>query len=344
MKPLGISDTVARLLVVDDDSSSREFLMQMLQESHYWVMGAFNGRAAWDWLSRCSVTELPNLILCDWIMPDLSGIELCRRIKAHPDMQLCYFVLLTARSDVEDRVVGLDAGADDFITKPVDSDELLARVRAGLRLHHLTQALSQANRQLQARNELLESLSMTDALTGVLNRRALDQGLPQMLQQVGPRYSEARYRYMCLMMVDVDHFKIINDTYGHYVGDCVLQVIAQRLQSHLRPASLLYRYGGEEFVCVTPGISPSRCYRYADHLRSVIQESSVAISPKKQIPVTISIGIGVTSDLKRLDSDSLIKEADQALYQAKALGRNRVHMEDRDLELNPPSLTPTEED
>jgi len=344
MKPLGIPEPPARLLVVDDETSSREFLLHMLQESHYRVTTAFNGRAAWDWLTRCATHELPNLILCDWIMPDLSGIELCRRIKANPEMQLCYFILLTARSDVEDRVVGLDAGADDFITKPVDPDELLARVRAGLRLHQLTHALAQANRQLQARNELLESLSMTDALTGVLNRRALDQGLPQMLQQVGPRYSEARYRYMCLMMIDVDHFKNVNDTHGHYVGDCVLQVIAQRLQSHLRPASLLYRYGGEEFACITPGISPSRCYRYADSLRAVIQDNPIAISPKKQIPVTVSIGIGVSSDRKRLDSDTLIKAADQALYQAKNLGRNRVFMAEGDLELNSAGLNSGEED
>ncbi|MEN9245204.1 MAG: diguanylate cyclase [Thermostichales cyanobacterium SRBZ-1_bins_19] len=342
MKIPGIPESPARILVVDDDASSREFLVQMLRESQYQVVSALNGRAAWEMLSRCPVNELPDLILCDWIMPDISGIELCRRIKANPEMQLCYFILLTARSDVEDRVVGLDAGADDFITKPVDCDELLARVRAGLRLHHLTEALAQANRQLQARNELLESLSMTDPLTGVLNRRALDQGLPQMLQQVGPRYSEARYRYMCLMMIDVDHFKSVNDTFGHYVGDCVLQVIARRLQAHLRPASLLYRYGGEEFVCVTPGISPSRCLRYADYLRSVIHNTPIAISPKKQVPVTISIGIGVSTDLKPVDADTLIKQADQALYQAKALGRNRVFMEE--IQLPSFSLQQPEED
>ncbi|GAB4214454.1 MAG: diguanylate cyclase [Synechococcales cyanobacterium] len=319
-----------RILVVDDDSVSRTFLCQMLEESDYSVISCINGRAAWEWLHNCQPSELPALILCDWIMPDLSGIELCRRLKSNSELQLSYFILLTARTDVEDRVLGLDAGADDFITKPVESDELLARVRAGLRLHHLTQALAQANRQLQARNELLESLSLTDPLTGVLNRRALDQGLPQMLQQVGPRYSEARYRYMCLMMVDVDHFKEVNDHYGHYVGDCVLQIVAQRLQANLRPASLIYRFGGEEFVCLTPGLSPTRCYRYADHLRAIIHDHPVAISPKRMVPVTVSIGVAITSDQRPLDAETLLKKADAALYHAKEAGRNCVYMPDMD--------------
>ena len=166
---------------------------------------------------------------------------------------------------------------------------------------------------------------MTDPLTGALNRRALDQALPHLLKQVGPR-GEARYRYLCLLMMDVDHFKQVNDSYGHYIGDCVLQAIVGRLQNQLRPSSLLYRYGGEEFVCLTPGLSPSRCGRYAESLRQAIAKRPIDISPKRSLPVTISIGGVVLSEDYRLEPEAALQQADSALYQAKQAGRNRVHI------------------
>lgn len=244
-----------RIWVVDDDPVVRRYIVDALKGSQYYVESWESARAAWDPLQSLEESEWPDMVICDWVMPEMSGVEFCRRLKGSAAGQFVYFILLTSRSEVEARVEGLDAGADEFITKPVDPEELRARVRAGLRLQRLTQALAQANRQLRARNELLESLSLTDPLTGALNRRALDQALPHLLKQVGPR-GEARYRYLCLLMMDVDHFKQINDSHGHYIGDCVLQAIVGRLQNQLRPSSLLYRYGGEEFVCVTPGLSP----------------------------------------------------------------------------------------
>ncbi len=323
-----------RILVVDDDSAIRNYIREILRSSHYQVETRESGQSALQYLQSCEERELPNVIICDWVMPDLSGVDLCRRLKGSPAGQLMYFILLTARSGVEDRVEGLDAGADEFLVKPVDPEELRARVRAGLRLQQLTQALIQANRQLQARNELLESLSLTDPLTGVLNRRALDQALPHLLKQVGPRFGEARYRYLCLLMMDVDHFKQVNDTYGHYIGDCVLKAIAGRLQNQLRPSSLLYRYGGEEFVCITPGLTPSRSYRYADFLRRVISNHPIAVSPKRSLPITISIGGIVITEDHRLEPEAALQQADQALYQAKEAGRNRVH-----IMITPPSDT-----
>ncbi len=314
------------ILLVDDDRSTLSYVSEVLQQENYEVTIAEDGKEALDYLVRLQPTELPSLIICDWTMPNLSGVDMCRRLKSTAEFQLVYFILLTARSEIQDRVKGLDAGADEFIAKPVDPDELRARVRAGLRLQQLTQALAQANRQLQARNELLESLSLTDQLTGVLNRRALDQALPHLLRQVGPRYTEARHRYLSLFMLDVDHFKKVNDTYGHYAGDCVLRAVAQRLQARLRPASLLYRYGGEEFVCVTPGLNPQRSQRYAEYLRQVIANDPIAISPKRAIPVTMSIGGTIVSEDLIPEAQDLINQADQALYQAKQAGRNRVHM------------------
>ncbi|MDX2270638.1 MAG: diguanylate cyclase [Cyanobacteriota bacterium] len=317
---------VPRLLVIDDDRATLTYVAEVLEASKYLVETIEGGKSVWEQLTRMAPHHLPNMIICDWTMPELTGVDICRRLKATPEFQYVYFILLTARTEIQDRVKGLDAGADEFITKPVDPDELRARVRAGLRLQQLTQALAQANRQLQARNELLESLSLTDQLTGVLNRRALDQALPHLLEQVGPRFSEARYRYLCLMILDVDHFKQVNDTYGHYAGDCVLQAVAQRLQARLRPSSLLYRYGGEEFICITPGLNHQRSYRYAEYLRSVIANDPIAISPKRAIPITISVGGTVVTDLQSVEALTAINQADQALYQAKQSGRNCVYM------------------
>ncbi|MFQ3584621.1 MAG: diguanylate cyclase [Cyanobacteriota bacterium] len=317
---------IPRILVVDDDAATRNYIGEVLRSSDYQVETRESGKSALEYMQTAEEGQLPNVIICDWVMPDLSGVDFCRRLKGSAGGQFVYFILLTARFAIEDRVQGLDAGADEFIVKPVDPEELRARVRAGLRLQQLTQALAQANRQLQARNELLESLSLTDPLTGVLNRRALDQALPHLLKQVGPRFGEARYRYLCLLMMDVDHFKQVNDTHGHYIGDCVLQAIAGRLQNQLRPSSLIYRYGGEEFVCITPGLSPSRSYRYADFLRRVISNDPIAISPKRSLPITISIGGAVITEDHHLEPEAALQQADEALYQAKQAGRNRVHI------------------
>ncbi|MEN9222137.1 MAG: diguanylate cyclase [Thermostichus sp. BF3_bins_97] len=334
--PLGYVFTQApRILVVDDDAATRNYIGEVLRGSDYQVETRNDGQSALEYMQSLEEGQLPNVIICDWVMPDLSGVDLCRRLKGSANGQFVYFILLTARSEIEDRVRGLDAGADEFIAKPVNPDELQARVRAGLRLQRLTQALAQANRQLQARNDLLESLSLTDPLTGMLNRRALDQALPHLLRQVGPRFGEARYRYLCLLMMDVDHFKQVNDNHGHYIGDCVLQAIAGRLQNQLRPSSLLYRYGGEEFVCITPGLNPSRSYRYADFLRRVIANHPIAVSPKRSLPITITIGGAVITEDHHLEPEAALQQADEALYQAKQAGRNRVHILTPPLEAKP---------
>lgn len=318
-----------QILLIDDDRAVLDYLTEVLRESEYQVEAVAGGKAAWDYLIKHQ-HRLPNLIICDWMMPGLSGVDLCRRVKATRELQLVYFILLTARSEIQDRVQGLDSGADEFITKPVDPDELRARVRAGLRLQQLTHALTQANRRLQARAELLESLSLTDQLTEVLNRRALDQALPHMLQQVGPRYTDSRHQSLCLLILDVDFFKTVNDTHGHYAGDCVLQAMAQRLQNQLRPASTLYRFGGEEFVCITPDLNLQRSLRYADFLRGIVANDPIAISPKRSLPITISIGGTVISDSLNLDAQTVLNQADKALYQAKQAGRNciRIHQAD----------------
>ncbi len=320
-----VVDQVPRIWVIDDDPTIRLFISEVLKACNYQVETWEDGQVAWERLQALDESQWPQVVICDWVMPKLSGPEFCCRLKGSATGQFVYFIFLTVRSQLEDCIQGLEGGADEFIAKPVAPEELRARVRAGLRLQRLAQALAQANRQLRARNELLESLSLTDPLTGALNRRALDQGLPHLLQQVGPR-GKARYRYLCLLMLDVDHFKQINDTYGHFVGDCVLQAIVGRLHNRLRPSSLLYRYGGEEFVCVTPGLSPSRCQQYAESLRQAVASRPVEVSPKRSLPVTLSIGGIVISEDYPLAPEVALQQVDKALYQAKQAGRNRVQL------------------
>lgn len=315
------------IMVIDDDRATVLTLKRILQQQPtYQVECATHSRAAWQDLSQRSFDALPNLIICDWAMPELSGLDICRRVKAHPLLKVIYFILLTARNEVQDRVQGLNTGADEFLAKPTDPDELHARVRAGLRLQQLTLALVNSSRRLQARNELLESLSLTDPLTGVLNRRALDQALPALLHQVGPRPSQARYRYLCLMVLDLDHFKAINDTHGHLIGDLVLKVVVGRLQNTMRPSSLLYRFGGEEFVSLTPGLNFSRSQLHIEELRACVCESPISTPAGTQIPITISIGGVVVSDHSLIDAQSVLDQADQALYAAKQAGRNRTRL------------------
>ncbi|MBD2045589.1 response regulator [Coleofasciculus sp. FACHB-64] len=321
--------STSKILIIDDDPSVRLVVKNSLQLLGHEVIVAANGE---EGLKKAKQLH-PHLIICDWMMPVINGLEVCRQVKSDPELSLAFFILLTIRGDVKDRVEGLDTGADEYLPKPIDMSELRARVGAGLRLQRLTQELSeanqalrQANQQLTARNELLESLSLTDQLTGLLNRRAMDQALPHMLRQAGNRDANTRYRYLCVFLIDVDHFKRVNDTYGHTVGDCVLQAIAGRLQSNARPSSLLYRYGGEEFVCITLGLNLHNGLEYGESLRSCIAECPFKISNDLLLPITISIGGAIASAVNLVDSQDLLHQADRALYRAKHEGRNCLRM------------------
>lgn len=320
---------MARILVIDADATTQTTLQEALQKEGHEVAITGNGV---EGIRHARITK-PDLIICDWLTPLVNGLEICHQVKSDPELASVYFIFLTAQEEVCSRVEGLNAGADEYVWKPFSMDELQARIRAGLRAQSLTQelkeanqALWQVNQQLVARNELLESLSFTDALTGLLNRRAMDQGLPHLLKQVGSRDTEARYRYLCLLMLDVDHFKRVNDTYGHSKGDAVLQAIAGRLQTNSRPGGMLYRYGGEEFVCIVPGLNPQASIEYGQFLCNAIAKHPIRVANDLLIPVTVSIGGAIMSENNLVDSEELLYQADAALYQAKHEGRNCVRM------------------
>ncbi len=321
---------VETILIVDDDPTARLVLKKALENAGHEVFVAGNGK---EGLERAREVH-PALIICDWMMPKMNGIELCRQVKSDPELETTFFILLTSRERVNDRIEGLDSGADEFLCKPIEVQELRARVRAGLRLSSLTRQLKEANQKLLVRNQLLESLSLTDPLTGMLNRRAFDRSLPHLLQQFHPEPHHENARYLCLFVLDIDRFKLVNDTYGHLVGDRVLKVVAERLQESGHPNSSFYRYGGEEFTCITPGINRTTALLYGEHLRRAIADFPVELSQEKTLSVTISIGGAMTlrspvpdgSDTNLVTAQRCVHQADRALYQAKKEGRNCVRI------------------
>jgi len=321
-----------KILVIDDDPVLVKLTCKHLSPEGYKVRTAANGEIGWDLITQIQ----PDLIICDWAMPDISGVTLCQRVKAnadYPELRVSYFILLTAHSEVNYRVLGLDAGADEFLTKPINPYELRARVRAGLRISLMAKSLARANQRLLARNELLASLSLTDQLTNLLNRRAMDEGLPKLLQSLESKnlFSQVEHEFISLIMIDVDRFKSVNDTHGHLVGDEVLKAIAGRLQNSSRPDSLLYRYGGEEFLCITPDLDPEQTLELAEIIRQSIADRPINVNLQNiylSLDITVSIGVAIADKLTNLSSDrnayTLIKQADDGLYLAKNSGRNRV--------------------
>lgn len=319
----------AKILLIDDDKTTQLILRKALEVEGYEVTVASNGEQG----VHLAALLHPALIICDWMMPLMDGLEVCRRVKANSVLATTFFILLTGREHVEDRVRGLDTGADEFLSKPIDVNELKARVRAGLRLFRLAEelmranrALTQLNQQLLTRNELLESLSLTDQLTGLLNRRALDRTLPHLLQQMGCSEGNIRYRYLSVFMIDIDRFKQVNDTYGHGVGDSVLKAVAERLVCAAPPSSSLYRYGGEEIACITPGISPAMMLEYGEGFRAAIASDPIEVSDDLWLSITISIGGAIATQSNLVNSQEILNQADRALYQAKYEGRNCLRM------------------
>jgi len=302
-------DTV---LIAEDDPIFRRILQSCLQSWNYQVRACENGLDAWNVLQQ---EHAPQMAILDWMMPGMDGIEMCRRIRSLQQDPYRYVLLLTAKDDKQDVVQGLEAGADDYLTKPFDVDELHARVRAGKRILELQNELIQAR-------ESLRFEALHDHLTGVWNRGAVLNLLQREVQR-RQRSGEA----LGVIMADVDHFKNINDSYGHLVGDAVLAEVARRLTASVRGYDSVGRYGGEEFLVIVPGCDPKGLVVSAERLRGVIAESPID-SASGPIPVTLSVGL-VSVDAgnaEPVEHIALVQAADSALYRAKAGGRNRVEI------------------
>ncbi len=300
------------VLIAEDDPIFRRVLQGWFQKWQYRVTLAGNGLEAWQALQE---EDAPQMAVLDWMMPGMDGIELCRKIRGHSEGPYRYVLLLTARDDRQDVVTGLNAGADDYLTKPFDADELRARVRAGRRILELQHALLQARDALQfeAAHDPLTALWNRGAILGFLQReidRQRRNGLP-----------------LAVLMADLDAFKAVNDTYGHLAGDAVLQEAARRLMATVRSYDFVGRYGGEEFLIILPGCSPSDLLASAERLRRIIADRPIETSAGA-IAITLSLGcVSAQPEGEGIQSGTaLLRSADTALYAAKAGGRNRVQV------------------
>jgi len=298
------------ILIADDDNVSRKVLRRKLERSGYSVIEAADGSEAWAVLST---EDAPRIAVLDWMMPGMDGVEVTGMLRRHREEPYTYVILLTGRAEAGDLVEGMSAGADDYVTKDAGDAELLVRLRAGQRIVDL-------QRELYSTREELRRQATHDALTGVWNRATIFESLNRELVR-GRRHNEP----VAAVLVDLDHFKLINDTYGHQSGDVVLRESAARMQGVLRSYDALGRYGGEEFLIVLTDGWPQIAKQVAERIRRVMSATPV-LCPNGPVGVTASFGIATAAWEMPADAEDLIHAADMALYRAKKKGRDRVEV------------------
>lgn len=300
--------TPGRILVVDDNPDNVEIIATRLRYRGYEVVESVHGRDALEKVQA----EPPDLILLDVMLPDIDGYEIARRIKGNDRLPYIPIILVTARDSTQDKVMGLDAGADDYLTKPINFPELEARVRSMLRIKKLQDELEEKNRELQR-------LSISDGLTGLYNHRHIHRLLTDEFER-----TERTGEPLTVAMFDLDRFKSVNDTYGHQTGDRVLQAFAGILHESAREIDRIGRYGGEEFMAILPDTDADEAMTFVERVRQRVERTPFDIGRDEPLHMTVSAGLadipaeGVTS------CEELIRRADEALYAAKAAGRNRV--------------------
>jgi two-component system cell cycle response regulator len=303
-----------RVLVVDDHADNVEVLRVRLEARGYEVEGATDGQTALETVKRWC----PDLILLDVMMPDMDGLEVVQRLKSDRTLPFIPVIMQTALDSTERMVAGLEAGADDYVTKPINFPELEARVRSLLRIKKLQQELGDREKELSQMNDRLLHISLTDGLTGVDNRRALEQRLHEMFE-----HSRRLHEPISCVMCDIDHFKKVNDTYGHAAGDEVLKQFAGILKDAAREVDRVGRYGGEEFLLLLPGTVLDAAVTFAERVRERVEENTFSFEGGT-LKRTVSLGVASWPHPRIEDREEMLKAADDALYVAKHLGRNRV--------------------
>jgi diguanylate cyclase (GGDEF)-like protein len=282
----------------------------MLTRWGYEVAVTRDGVEAWEVLQR---SDPPPLAILDWMMPRMDGVEVCRKVRQRGQEPYIYLLLLTTKGRKENIIEGLDAGADDYLTKPFDPHELQVRLRTGKRIITLQAELIDAR-------EALRVQAMHDSLTGVWNRRAI-------LEVLGNELARSRREGLpvAIAIADLDNFKRINDRYGHVAGDMALCEAVSRMRAQLRPYDAIGRYGGEEFLMILPGCTSHDAFKLAERLRIGMSQEPVKL-PEGAIDVTSSLGVAASDTIAITDATVLIRTADSALYRAKARGRNRTEL------------------
>jgi len=298
-----------KVLIAEDDSLLRQMLRGALAAAGHQLITAANGLDAWEMLQR----EHVRMLIVDWMMPGLDGPELIRRIRGAGWPGYTYIILLTAKTGRDDVVEGLNAGADDYVTKPFQQDELLARMGVGARILELETRLSESL-------EREEALATRDSLTGLPNRRALYDRARAELNR-----AEREKRSVGVIMLDIDHFKLINDRFGHAAGDEALRRVAEVLQKSKRDYDYTGRWGGDEFLTILPGTSMLQAGLVAERIRASIDMVRLEVGGADTVELRSSLGVACASPATSpIGIDDLLNQADGALYRAKADGRNRV--------------------
>jgi two-component system cell cycle response regulator len=308
--PAGQAIRTDSVLVADDDSISRTILESCLRKLKYNVVTAKDGLYAWHELQK---EGAPNLVILDWMMPGFSGVDLCRKIRARETSRYPYILLLTSRDTKQDLVEALDAGADDYLVKPFDANELQSRLRVGNRILRL-------QNELLLKEEQIRFEALHDRLTGLWNRGAildfLERELARAMRSNGS---------VGVLLADVDHFKAVNDTHGHQTGDAVLHQVGQRLLQGTRSDDWSGRYGGEEFLVILPNCDADTMAMCGERLREAIASKQI-LAGHLELSVTVSVGAATWSRQRPLTGAQLIGLADAALYRAKHRGRNCVEI------------------
>jgi two-component system, cell cycle response regulator len=304
-----------KILITDDDPTSRLIAQTALRNLGHECHTVSDGAAAWDAFR----SHRPDVVVSDSMMPGLTGLELCRNIRAHPLGGYTYFIMVTSHGDSDEILEGMSAGADDYLIKPLDLDDLQARLIAAARVTSLHQQLAQQRTELESLNEELAAIARRDPLTGLGNRRALREYLDLFEGRVA-RYG---HRY-CMALLDVDHFKSYNDTYGHQGGDEILQTVAAQLKDQARAGDSLYRYGGEEFLCIFPEQSIETGTIAVERMRQAIEGLAIVHRDSPMGVLTVSAGMAMLDSEHTSSASDAVRQADEALYRAKQLGRNRI--------------------
>jgi diguanylate cyclase (GGDEF)-like protein len=299
-----------KILIADDESLSRKMLQRLLEKWGYDVIVAEDGNAAWEHLTS---PDAPRMALLDWMMPGQNGVDVCREMRKTRPEPYTYILLLTAKDAKESIVEGLESGADDYLTKPFHPQELRARIQVGSRLLDLEDNLVQAR-------EAMRYKATHDALTGVWNRGTI---LETLEREVVRSYREGLS--LGVLIADLDHFKSVNDTYGHLTGDAVLREVTKRMVADVRSYDAVGRYGGEEFLILLPNCNQGETEEKSERLRRAIIREPID-TESGQLKITMSIGGVATSSWPKNTASQILQMADSALYRAKEDGRNRTVM------------------
>ncbi len=298
-----------KILIAEDDSLSRMMLEKILKQAGYEVTGVNNGASA---LQELIAQDPPRLALLDWVMPQKDGVEVCRELR-RLDKAYTYVILLSSKESKRDIVKGLESGADDYLTKPYDGEELKARLRAGERILELEDRLVEAR-------ESMRFQATHDLLTSLWNRGVIVELLSREIQR-----SRREKACVAVMLCDVDHFKKVNDQHGHAAGDDVLREVARRLQQCVRSYDMVGRYGGEEFLVILNNCNIASAEARAENLRTAIASKPIP-ARSESLTVSMSIGLAFSTDFENRAVDEILQSADTALYAAKAAGRNCVRI------------------